>query len=192
MEQPKNHFIYYQTWPDNIKLINLGGCFEGPKFFLVGISWVQSSFLWVFRGSRSFSRGYFVGLKFFLVGISWVQNFSRGYSWVWNFFSWVFSWVLQFLVGIPWVRNFFLVSIWWSNFFSCGWFVIQRFSVTSCISKSDKNRNKKYISNHIFFLEKCIRKVLHLPNYLRYYTAFICSNCIFRHLFFSVLGSFHS
>ena len=117
MEQPKNRFIYHQTWPNNIKLINLGGCFVGPKFFLVGILWVQSSFSWVFRESRIFSRGYFVGLKFFLAGILWVLNFSRGYSWVWNFFSWVFSWVLHFLVGIPWVRNFFLVSIWWSNFF---------------------------------------------------------------------------
>ena len=39
---------------------------------LLGISWVQNIFLWVFRGSQIFSRGYFVGLKFFLVGILWV------------------------------------------------------------------------------------------------------------------------
>ena len=37
-------------------------------------------FLWVFRGSETFSRGYFIGLKPYLVGILWV----------WNFFSWVF------------------------------------------------------------------------------------------------------
>ena len=155
MEQPKNRFIYYQTWPDNIKLINLGGCFEGPKFFLVGISWVQSSFLWVFRGSRSFSRGYFVGLKFFLVGISWVQNFCRGYSWVRNFFSWVFSWVRNFLVHIRGSEIFFLVSISWVQFFFLVVdFVIQRFSVAGCISKSVINRNTKYILNHVFFSTK--------------------------------------
>ena len=38
--------------------------------------WVLKFFLWVFRGSKIFSRGYFVGLKIFLVGIPWVQNFS--------------------------------------------------------------------------------------------------------------------
>ena len=51
------------------------GYFVGPNFFLVGISWVSSFLLWVFRGSQSFSSGYFVGPKFFLVGISLVQNF---------------------------------------------------------------------------------------------------------------------
>ena len=119
-------------------------------------------FSWVFRG-----------FKFFLVGISWVQKF----------FSWVFRGSdFFFLVSISWVQFFFVVVD----------FVIQRFSVAGCISKSDKDRNTKYISNHAFFLEKCIRKVLHLLNYLRYSTAFICSNCIFRYLFFSVLGPFHS
>ena len=64
--------------------------FMGPKFFLVGISWVLNFFSWVFHGSEIFPRGCFVGPKFFLVGISRVQNFfsrifcgskifSRGY-----------------------------------------------------------------------------------------------------------------
>ena len=50
----------------------------GPNFFLVGISWVQSFFSLVFRGSKIFlvgirgseifSSGYFAGPKFSLVG----------------------------------------------------------------------------------------------------------------------------
>ena len=65
--------------------------FVGPKIFLVGITWVQNIFSWVFRGSQIFSRGYFVGPKFFLVGIPWVQNFS----------SWVFceSRILRFSIN---------------------------------------------------------------------------------------------
>ena len=65
--------------------------FVGPKIFFVGISWVSIFFSWVFRGSKSFSRGYFMGPKLFLVGISWVQNF----------FSWVFreSRMLRFSVN---------------------------------------------------------------------------------------------
>ena len=118
----------------------LRGYFVGPIFFLLGISWVQN-----------FSRGYFVGLKVFLVGISWV----------WNFFSRVFRGSKIFLVG----PKFFLVSIFVGPKFSRGYFVgpkffsseyfvgpifflvvdfvIQRFSVAGCISKSDKNKNTK-------------------------------------------------
>ena len=52
------------------------GYFVSLKFFLVGISWVQNFFSWVFFGSKFFSCGYFVGSKFF----SWVflgfKNFS--------------------------------------------------------------------------------------------------------------------
>ena len=51
------------------------GCFVGPKYFLLGISWVQNIFSWVFREFKSFPRGYFMDQKFFLVDISWVQNF---------------------------------------------------------------------------------------------------------------------
>ena len=159
------------------------GYFVSPKFFLVGISWVQNFFSWVFRGS-----------KVFLVDISWVQNFSRGYSWVRNFFSWVLSWILNFLVGISWVRNFFLVSISCVQFFfSCGWFRVSKiFSCWLYKRKWQKQKYKNTSQTTYSFLEKCIRRVLHLLNYLLYYTVFICSNCIFRHLFFSVLGSFHS
>ena len=42
----------------------------------VCISWVWNLFLWVFRGSKIFSRGYFVGLKFFLVIDFVIQRFS--------------------------------------------------------------------------------------------------------------------
>ena len=48
------------------------------------VSWVQCYCailpLWVFRGSKIFSRGYLVGLKYFPVGILWVPNL----------FPWVF------------------------------------------------------------------------------------------------------
>ena len=46
----------------------LRGYFVGSEYFLVGISWVQSLFSWVFRGSKIFSRGYFAVPKFSLVG----------------------------------------------------------------------------------------------------------------------------
>ena len=69
--------------------------FVGPKFLLVGISWVVSQFflcvfcgffvvgilrvthvfLAVFRESGIFSRDYLMGPIFFLVGITWVQDF---------------------------------------------------------------------------------------------------------------------
>ena len=86
------------------------GYFVGPKYFLVGISWVQNIFsgvfrvLWVFRVSKVFSRGYFVGPKFFRVGISWVQNFSREYLMGPKFF----------LVGSKFflVGNFVIFSSW--------------------------------------------------------------------------------
>ena len=44
------------------------GCFVGSKFFLVGTSCVQ------FRGSKIFSRRCFVGPKVFLAGLSCVQS----------------------------------------------------------------------------------------------------------------------
>ena len=54
--------------------------FVGPNYFLVGISWVQIIFSWVFRGSKMFPCRYFEGPKFFLVGISWARNFFRGFK----------------------------------------------------------------------------------------------------------------
>ena len=63
--------------------------FLGPKYFLVGISWVQIIFSWVFRGSKMFPCRYFVSPKIFLVGISCARNF---FSRVQNFPSWAISW----------------------------------------------------------------------------------------------------
>ena len=40
------------------------GCFVGPRFFLVGISWVQNIFSWVFMDPN-----------FFLLDILWVEFF---------------------------------------------------------------------------------------------------------------------
>ena len=117
------------------------GYFVSSKFFLVGISWVQNFFSWVFFGSKFFSCGYFVGSKFFLVGISWVQKFfPKGISWVQNFFLWVFcrskfffSWVCRgskmfsrgYFVGL----KFLLVGIWWVQHFFLQ--VFRRFKIFS-------------------------------------------------------------
>ena len=64
----------------------LRGYFVGSKLFLVGISWVQNIFSWVYFVVPNFFR-YFVGPRFFLGGISWVQDFS---SWVFRGFK-IFS-----------------------------------------------------------------------------------------------------
>ena len=137
----------------------LRGYFVGSKFFLVGVSWVQNVFLWVFcgskyffsqvfRGSKMFSRGYFVGPKIFFVCFFWVRNFSRGYF-IGQFF---------FLVGSLWVQiflyfvnpKFFLVGILWGQsfitwvfhgsdtFFFMINFAIQRFLVVRCMGKIDR------------------------------------------------------
>ena len=95
-----------------------------------GISWVWNFFLWVLCGS-----------KLFLVGIRASEIFSRGFFVRPNFFR-RYTWSEFFLVGISWVQLFFLVID----------FVIQRFSVAGCISKSDKNRNAKmYLNPRILF-----------------------------------------
>ena len=49
-------------------IVGLVGLVTSCHRVFVGISWVTNFFLWVFRGSQLFSRGYFVGSKFFLVG----------------------------------------------------------------------------------------------------------------------------
>ena len=93
--------------------------FVGPKYFLVGISWVQNIFSWVF-----------VGPKFFLADTFWTQNFSREY-----FVGPIFFFVLR-----------------GSNFFVVVDFVIERFSVAGCMSKSDlwqKYTNTSTFLNHV-------------------------------------------
>ena len=45
-----------------------GGYCVGPKFFVMGISWVET-FSWVFAGSEFFSCEYFVGPTFFSGGL---------------------------------------------------------------------------------------------------------------------------
>ena len=75
----------------------LWGYFVGPKFFLVGASWVPNFFSWFFRWSKVSSRGCFVGPKFFWSGISWAQELSRGYfvSLIFSF-SWLILWFKDF------------------------------------------------------------------------------------------------
>ena len=118
---------------------------------------------------------YFVGPKCFLLSISWARSF---FSSVWISFVWVFR-----------GDKFFLVAD----------FVIRKFSVAGCIRKNNRKQIEIYISNRVFFFKSIskivhsvyIRKVFRLINYLRYYQALICTNCIFSHLFSSELGSFH-
>ena len=74
------HRAIVPSWVFREPKISARGYFVGPKFLLVGISWAQKTFSWVFRGSQYF----FVGPRFFLVGISWVLNFL---SWVTSLFS---------------------------------------------------------------------------------------------------------
>ena len=97
---------------------NLVGCVPSQ------VSWVQyhcAIVPWgVFRGSKSFSRGYFVGLKCFLVGILWVQSFFSGVLYGSKYFP----------------RGYFVDHV--VNF------VIQRFSLASCMRKSEKKQ--KYIN----------------------------------------------
>ena len=74
--------------------------FVGPKFFLVGVSWVR-----IFL-SRVFGRS-----KFFFVGILWVQKWAfRGFK-------------IFFLVGVSWIQNFFSWVCCRSKIFSHAYFV---------------------------------------------------------------------
>ena len=123
----------------------------------------------------NFFLGYFVSPKFFLVSISWIEFFfSRGY----------FVGPKYFLVSIPLVPIFFRKYFVGQNFFLMADLLIQRFPVASYMKKSD--RKQKYTSNYVFFSKSIIAivnsvyigKVLHILNYLRYYAAFICTNCI--------------
>ena len=50
--------------------------FVDPKYFLVGISWVQCFLSWVFRRFKIFSRECFVGQMFLLVTNFMIQRFS--------------------------------------------------------------------------------------------------------------------
>ena len=153
-------------------------CRESVLNFL---SRVPSWFSWssaivpllVFCWSKSFSRGYFVDLIFFLVGISCVRK------------SWVF-------------RGSGIFSLWYfvsPIFFRMANFVIQKFSAAGYTRKSDENINtESYLKpNDLNRFQQLsivyIRKMLHLLNQLRYSTAFIRTNCIFRRLFLSVLRS---
>ena len=57
-----------------------------------------------------------------------------GFSWVQNFFSWVFRGNKFFLVGISRVRNFFSWVFYWSKFFSRGHFVGRKFFLVGFLS----------------------------------------------------------
>ena len=126
-----------------------------------------------------FPPGYFMGSKIF----SWVFRGSK------NFFWWLFRESKIVFRGYSVGPIFFLVAN----------FVIQRFSIVSWTRKSDTKQ--KYINtsqtayssaNQFHQLSVVyIRKMLHLLNYLCYYSAFIRTNCVVSHLFSTVLGSLH-
>ena len=152
-------------------------------------SWVGNIFLWVFRGSYFFFRGYFMGAnvifvvirgsQMFCAGISslqdvlpmrssWVKKICFvGISWVPNFFSWVFRGSQTFSRGILWVQNF-----------SRRYFVGQIFSRTFKIFTRGQFRTfplldvwekvaQKYIWNCVFYFKSIstvVRKLLHILN----------------------------
>lgn len=75
------------------------GIFVGPKYNLVGISWIQNIFSWVFHDSKIFCHGYFIGPK--------IQNFSHRYFVGPKFFLWVFCGSKIFSCGYFMGTNFF-------------------------------------------------------------------------------------
>ena len=72
------------------------GYFVGPNFFLVGISWVQSFFSWVFRWSKIFSRvENFVNFSCWPPEKKWHRNMSQTLHSIPNRFQQV--WILLIL-----------------------------------------------------------------------------------------------
>ena len=143
----------------------LRGYFVGPKFFLVGVSWVRIFFL----------CRYFLGSKVFLAGVSWVQNF---FSWIFHEFKisprGYFVSSNFFLVGISWVRNFFSLVFLVGPIFvllANSWF--KDYSIAGYMRKCDRKHKYRntFHTTHSFsnrFRQlsiACIRKVLHLLNY---------------------------
>ena len=101
------------------------GYFLGPNIFLVGISWVQNYFSWVFRGSRFF--------------LSWIFRGSKYLN-------------ISFLMGISWVRDFFSWLIHGFNFSLMVNFLIQRLSIAGCMRKSDRKRRYVKRSQTVYFI----------------------------------------
>ena len=142
-------------------MLNFVGC-------VLSLGLVSSCHLpsWVFRVSKTFSRGYIVGTKYFLVHISWAPKF------------------FSFFMGL----NFFLAHISWVQVFLPGQFYFQLLAVWE---KGTYKYIYVYLKLRILFQidfknivnSACIRKVLHLLNYLSYYAAYVCTSCIFSHLF---------
>ena len=82
-------------------------------------SWVGNIFLWVFRGSEFFFRGYFMGANVIFVVIRGSQMFCVGISWLQNVLLVRSSWVKKIcFVGISWVPNFFSWYFVGTKFFS--------------------------------------------------------------------------
>ena len=82
---------------DIVSLVLSGNCaLVGPKLCLMGISWIQNIFPWVFWRSN-----------FFSVAISWVQIF----------YSWVFCGSKFFSRGKSMDSIFFLKDILWVQIF---------------------------------------------------------------------------
>ena len=76
--------------------LNLAGHMPSCHHAFVGSLWVPNFFLWVFGGSRIFSRGYFVGLQFFSRRYFMGPQFFVGILWVQNFLLWAISYFLVF------------------------------------------------------------------------------------------------
>ena len=96
-------------WVRNLSLCVFRGSKTFPRGWFVG----SEFFSWVLRGSKSSCRGYSVGPKFFLVVFRGSKFFSRGY----------FVGLKFFLVGIFWVQIFFSWIFRGSKTFYGGYFV---------------------------------------------------------------------
>ena len=135
-----------------------------------------------FESKNWFCRGYFEALKFFLVGISWIQKF----------FSWFFVRPKFFLVSISWFKVFDLLAAW------------ERVRKKRSTEKRSTSQTMQPFLKRfqqlsiLFILEKYfIYQITYAITQLSFvltvfYTAFICTNCIFIRLFSSVLEFLHS
>ena len=104
-------------------------------------------------------------------------------------------------LSVTWVQNFFL-WIFRGSTFLFQW-LIPSFKDSQFLAASERvteNRNRyKYTSNRVFYSKSIsailssvyFRKVLHLPNQLSYYAAFICTNCVLV-IFFLQFQNFFS
>ena len=136
------------------------GYFLGPNIFLVGISWVQNYFSWVFSRSRFF--------------LSWIFRGSKYLN-------------ISFLMGISWVRDFFSWVIHGFNFSLMVNFLIQRLSIAGCMRKSDRKRKYVKRSQTVYFIPNRFQQLSFLFTLEKYF-IFSISYAIMQLSVFSIFS----